>query len=218
MAVVYIADRQISVRMGQSFWSRGPSLSTRFTTSDFPALQPGLDAEDDYASVLHATIELTQLLHNAHGILYSSKTRTMDMMRVGDYSRYLDDFSKALSAWYQLWGGLKVSPKLRCSLNLMSEYLCLYVNAFSFQSVISRISTGSKMMSTSTLTHHLQHSSLFSSGVMASPDGLFIFEAIRAAKATLKEFINVDAASTLRYMPSRFYLLSTLFIRSSKSS
>jgi len=105
------------------------------------------------------------------------------MMRVGDYSRYLDDFLKALSAWYQLWGGLKASPKLGCSLNLMSEYLCLYVNAFSFQSVISRVSTSSKIMSASTLSNHLQHSRLFSSGVMASPDGQFIFEAIRVAKA-----------------------------------
>jgi len=180
---------------------------------DFPALQPSSDAEDDYASVLHATIELTQLLHNAHGILYSSKPRTMEMMRVGDYSRYLDDFLNALSAWYQQWGGLKVSPRVKCSLYLMYEYLCLYVNAFSLQSVISRASTSSKTMSASTLANHPQHSRLFLSGVMASPDGQFIFEAIRAAKVILKEFINMDAASTLRYMPSRFYLLSTLFIR-----
>ncbi|PMD33557.1 hypothetical protein L207DRAFT_557613 [Hyaloscypha variabilis F] len=203
---VYIADRQISVRMGQSFWSRGPSLSTKFTTSDFPTLQPSSDAEEDYASLLQATIDLTQLLHNAHGILYSSKARTMDMMRVGDYSRYLDDFAKALSAWYQVWDGLGVSPKLRYSLRLMSEYLCLYVNAFSFQSVIYRASTSSKILSPSTLSNRLQNSGLFSSGIMASPDGQFVFESIRSAKAILKEFIDMDATSTLRYMPSRFYL------------
>jgi hypothetical protein len=204
--------------MGQSFWSRGPSLSTKFTTSDFPTLQPSSDAEEDYASLLQATIDLTQLLHNAHGILYSSKARTMDMMRVGDYSRYLDDFAKALSAWYQVWDGLGVSPKLRYSLRLMSEYLCLYVNAFSFQSVIYRASTSSKILSLSTLSNRLQNSGLFSSGIMASPDGQFVFESIRSAKAILKEFIDMDATSTLRYMPSRFYLLSILLIRLLSSS
>jgi hypothetical protein len=71
----------------------------------------------------------------------------------------------------------------------------------------------SKIMSASSLSNHPQHSRLLSSGVVASPDGQFIFGAIRAAKAILKEFINMDAASTLRYMPSRFYLLNTLFIR-----
>lgn len=187
--------------MGQSFWSRGPSLSTKFTTQDFPTLQPISDEEDDYASVLHATIELTQLLHNAHGILYSSKPRTMEMMRAGDYSRYLDDFHSALSAWHSRWMGLNLSCKLKSSLCLMYEYLCLYVNAFSFQSVVARASTNLPTAS--------QESGLFLTGIMASPDGQFVFEAIRAAKMTLKEFVTMDSASILRYMPSRFYLLVT---------
>ena len=45
--------------MGQSLWSRGPSLSTRFTADDFPSLQLSEDAQHNYASVLQATIELT---------------------------------------------------------------------------------------------------------------------------------------------------------------
>lgn len=62
MAVIYLADRQISVRLGQSFWSRGPSLSAHFTAKDFPSIQPAAgDTErtEDYASVLQATLELT---------------------------------------------------------------------------------------------------------------------------------------------------------------
>lgn len=70
--------------MQQSFWSRGPSLSTKFTSTDFPTLQPVVPGDDDRASILHATVELTQLLHNADEILYSSPERTVEMMRTGD--------------------------------------------------------------------------------------------------------------------------------------
>jgi hypothetical protein len=96
--VVYLADCQISVRMGQSFWSRGPSLSTKFTAADFPTLHPSSSTEEDYAFILEATIELTQLLHNAHDVLYTSRSRTLEIMQMGDYSRYLDDFMKSLAA------------------------------------------------------------------------------------------------------------------------
>ncbi|KAH8815999.1 hypothetical protein F5884DRAFT_818169 [Xylogone sp. PMI_703] len=202
---VYFADRQISVRMGQSFWSRGPSLSSRLTANDFPTLKPSSDGEDDYAAVLHATLELTQLIHNAHDVLYSSKRRTLEIMLTGDYSRYLDDFSKSLLAWNEAWEGLNVSPKLKYSLRLMSEYLCLYINAFSFQSVISRASSrGSTLLPT--LSNHGQFSSLFSRGVTASADGRYIFEGIRAAKTTLKLMAEINPTTILRFMPYRFYL------------
>lgn len=200
--VMYLADRQISLRMGQSFWSRGPSLSTKFTASDFPSLQPESTGEDDHAAVLQATVELTQLLHNVHDIIYTSKSRTMEIMLMGDYSRYLDDFLKALAAWDQIWGTLEVSPKLRCTLRLIYEYLCLYVNAFSLQAVISRSAQSQRDMRWSGMAAQ----SLFPRGVMASPDGRFIFEAVRAAKNILKLFADMDAEVHLRYLPSRFYL------------
>jgi len=188
--------------MGQSFWSRGPSLSTKFTANDFPSLQPVSTAEDDHAAVLQATIELTQLLHNVHDILYTSKSRTLEIMFMGDYSRYLDDFLKALIAWDQIWGTLEVSPKLKCALRLMYEYLRLYVNAFSFQAVISRYTesqSGKPLSRTGS-------QGLFPGGIMASPDGRFIFEAILAAKCVLKIFSDMNPAEHIRYLPSRFYL------------
>lgn len=197
---VFVADRQISVRMGQSFWSRGPSLATRFTTSDFPALQPISSTEDDYASVIQATVELTQLIHNVHGILYSSKLRTLEMMQRGDYSRYLDDFLKSLMTWDHQWGDLKVSPKPKFTLRLMYEYLCLYVTAFSFQSILSRAYTDPSRITQSPQT------TIFPRGIMSSPDGRFVFEAIRSAKMGLKTITEMDPVSDLRYMPSRFYL------------
>jgi hypothetical protein len=54
IAVTYIADRQISIRMGQGFWCQGPSLATKFTACDFPSLQAQTSYEDDYASILQA--------------------------------------------------------------------------------------------------------------------------------------------------------------------
>jgi hypothetical protein len=208
--VVYIADRQISVRMGQLFWSRGPALSTRFTAGDFPTLQPKSETDDDYASVLQATVELTQLFHNVHDILYSSKSRTMEIMFMGDYSRYLDDFLRALMAWHQSWGGLNVPLKLKHTLRLMYEYLCLYVNAFSFQSVISRASVTAKDFPVGSSSNYPQTSTLFPKGLMASPDGRYVFEAIRAAKMVLQVTAQIDTTD-LRFMPSRFYLLSAFF-------
>ncbi|KAL4407816.1 hypothetical protein CABS03_10050 [Colletotrichum abscissum] len=113
----YLADRQISVRLGQSFWSRGPALSSKFTAKDFPSLKPVAGCgTDDYASVLHAHLDLMQILHNAHSILYSANKRTQSMINEGDYPRYLDDLMEAATAWSTNWGGLQVSLKLNYGL------------------------------------------------------------------------------------------------------
>jgi hypothetical protein len=205
---VYLADRQISVRLGQSFWSRGPALSSKFTAKDFPSLQPDSTGGEDHASVLQATMELTQLLHNIHDILYSSRARTLELALAGDYGRYLDDFQKALLVWNNAWKDLTVSPRIKCVLSLMHEYLCLYVNAFSFQAVVTRSGQGAQNRrnehgegSTSTSIQ-----SLFHGGIMAMPEGRYIFEALRAAKAALKIMGQADAITCLRYMPARYYL------------
>lgn len=205
---MYLADRQISVRLGQSFWSRGPALSSKFTAKDFPSLLPESTGGEDHASILQATMELTQLLHNTHDILYSSRARTLELAMAGDYGRYLDDFQKALLTWNNAWKNLTVSPRIKCVLSLMHEYVCLYVNAFSFQAVVSRDGPEARR-------HRDEEgegppsapaSSLFQGGIMAMPDGRYIFEALRAAKAALKIMGQADAASCLRYMPARYYL------------
>lgn len=204
---MYIADRQISVRMGQSLWSRGPSLSTRFTADDFPSLQLSEDAQHNYASVLQATIELTQILHNGHDILYSCKTRTWQMMLRGDYNRYLDDFHRALSTWQDSWGNLKASPRLHHTLRTFFEYVRLYLNAFSFQSVLSRTSAENQsrgIRSSPSGTNPVL--SPFSLGIMASADGVYILQAVNAAKNILIIATEADPATSIRYMPFRFYV------------
>ncbi|KAM5362285.1 hypothetical protein ACJZ2D_012640 [Fusarium nematophilum] len=143
-AFVYIADRQISVRLGQSFWSRGPSLSSTFTSKDFPSLEPIPGVEKvDYASVLQATLELTQILYNAHLILYSSTRKTLNMISEGDYARYLDDFVRAASAWHTVWNDIQVPHAIKSTLLLIyGVYAAVFLHkaqsAGAFQSSTQR--------------------------------------------------------------------------------
>jgi hypothetical protein len=203
---VFMADRQISVRLGQSFWSRGPSLAVKFTARDFPSLQPRPESNgEDYASALQASMELVQILHNAHAILYSSKERTRGMVFEGQYARYLDDIRVAATAWHSAWSGLPVSASIKSTLLIMYEYVTLYTNAFSFQAVITRASSPR----TSTTRQHSDRrlfSNLLSNGIMASPDGRYIFDAIGAAMNLLKLLNNLDPHEVLCYLPSRYYL------------
>lgn len=206
--VVYIADRQISVRMGQSFWSRGPSLSTRFTANDFPSLRLSADAEHNYALVLQATIELTQLLHNVHDILYSSKERRMQMVCRGDYNRYLDDFRYSLSAWQDRWDDLKTSPKLNCTLRIVKEYVRLYACAFSFQSLLSRAVRDNRLgeMAPITTSEPKRPLSLFPHGIMSTAEGAYVLEAVDAARKILAIAGQTSPEAHIRYMPFRFYV------------
>lgn len=200
---IFLADRQISVRLGQSFWSRGPSLAAKFTAKDFPTLQPRPENEnEDYASLLEASIEVVQLLHNAHAILYSSKERTLSMVYEGSYARYLDDFHTAAKTWHSKWSGLPASPRVKSTLLIMYEYISIYTNAFSFQAVLTRASDSRK----SPAQHHQRCKQLLSDGIMASPDGRFIFDAIGAAMNLLALMNRLDPHQVICYLPSRYYL------------
>lgn len=187
--------------MGQSFWSRGPSLSTQFSNSDFPSLPANEDTQHRYPFVLHATIELTQLLHNSHDVLYAAKSRTLHMMQSGDYSRYLDDFRRALLSWDHRWGDLKPSPKLYSTLRILREYVRLYVHGFSFQAVLTRV-----MVKRGGETGDEELPQLFPRGISSSADGAYIFEALDAARNILETVIETDPATHVRFMPFRFYV------------
>lgn len=202
--VVYIADRQISVRMGQSFWSRGPSLSTRFTANDFPSLFLAAEAEHKYAHVLEASIELTQLLHNVHDILYASKQRRQLMVRQGDYNRYLDDFRCSLSSWEGRWDDLDASPKLDSTLHIFQQYVRLYANAFAFQSILSRVMQENCPSGEAVSGSLSRTPSLFPDGIMASAEGAYVLEAIDAARNILTITSKMHPEYHLRFMPFRF--------------
>ncbi|KXH52187.1 hypothetical protein CNYM01_00518 [Colletotrichum nymphaeae SA-01] len=194
----YLSDRQISIRMGQAFWSRGPALSARFTAEDFPSLQPQYASGDDFASLLQAQVELTTLFGNAHDILFASKQRTAELMVRGDYTKYIDDASRAIVAWDLVWTPLTAPSHLKCCLRMMEKYLRLYVNAFAFQAVLYRASlSGTDVARVSCFPH----------SAMASPDARMVYEAVDAAEALLRIAIeDIDPERHLRYMPARFYL------------
>jgi hypothetical protein len=83
-----------------------------YVEEDFHTLQPKSSDDDDYASVLLATVELTQLLHNVHDTLYSSASGMLAMIRMDDYSLCLNDFIKSLLACHERWLTLTVCPAL----------------------------------------------------------------------------------------------------------
>jgi hypothetical protein len=102
----YISDRLISVRIGRAFWSRGPGPMAGFVSKDFPSLQPLNDGDEDYAKIIQATLDLTQLYGNVHDVLYSGMRTSSNMMLMGDYIKYVDDFREAISRWNRVWGTL----------------------------------------------------------------------------------------------------------------
>ena len=207
MTVVYISDRQISVRMGQSFWSRGPSLSTTFTAEDFPSLRLKADAAHKYAHVLQATLELTQLLHNVHDILHASKERSAQMVRRGDYNRYLDDFRQSINSWEEKWNDLHASPKLSCTMHIFKEYVRLYASSFAFQSLLSKAVKSTDRDSATIAPGRSHNISLFPQGIMSTPEGPYILESIDAARSILTLAVQMTSSEAqICYMPFRFYV------------
>ena len=101
----YISDRQVSIRIGRGFWSRGPGPMTTLRKEDFPSLQPrGIGAED-HASIFQATLELTMLFSNVHDVLYSNPAGFRSHLS-GGYIKYIDDFRSAIYGWNSVYGTL----------------------------------------------------------------------------------------------------------------
>ncbi|KAL3472007.1 hypothetical protein BJX99DRAFT_13288 [Aspergillus californicus] len=199
----YISDRLISVRIGRAFWSRGPGPMTGLVSQDFPSLQPVKDGDEDYAQIFQATLDLTQLYGNVHDLLYSGMRTSSQMMLMGDYVKYVDDFRLAILRWKSRWGSLKCSPAVRTTLQLSYEYLRLYTNAFAFQAAISQSLSKQK---NDTHSHREQLRTTFDN-VASMQDARFIIESLDAAKAYLTILVEtVNPEQHLHFMPLRFYL------------
>ncbi|KAK4978514.1 hypothetical protein LTR66_010544, partial [Elasticomyces elasticus] len=220
-AACYMSDRQISVRIGKAFWSRGPGPSTGLRAHDFPSLRPRNGHGDDFAAIFQANLELTQLFSNAHDVLYSSKSRSHQLHLGGEYVKYIDDFRVAIRTWHSTWGTLSCSPHLKASLILSYEYLRLYINAFAYQATLNRIvlaqasnaTTSALPTSSAAPTQHTTPSRGSATApftftdVAAAPDARFIYDSIDAAKALLSTFNSfIDPVTCFRFMPLRFYL------------
>ncbi|PYH97943.1 hypothetical protein BO71DRAFT_96174 [Aspergillus ellipticus CBS 707.79] len=202
----YISDRLISVRIGRAFWSRGPGPMTGLVSQDFPSLQPVKDGDENYARIFQATLDLTQLYGNVHDVLYSGMRTSNQMMLMGDYVKYVDDFRLAILRWKSLWGSLSCSIPMKVTLQLSYEYLRLYTNAFAFQAAISQ-SLVSKIQNDNQSQREYLRATF--NNVASMQDSRFIYESIDAAKAYLTILVDVvHPEKHLHFMPLRFYLYS----------
>lgn len=84
-----MCDRQVSIRLGKGFWSRGPIPSVNWRAADFPSLQSQALGPDNLALLFQAQLELIQLFSNAHDILYSSAAHRKQLYLGGEYIRYI---------------------------------------------------------------------------------------------------------------------------------
>ncbi|EME81360.1 uncharacterized protein MYCFIDRAFT_140661, partial [Pseudocercospora fijiensis CIRAD86] len=219
-ASCYMSDRQISVRIGKAFWSRGPGPMTALRAQDFPSLYPRLHRQDDFAAIFQANLELTQLFSNAHDVLYATKSRSNQLNYGGEYVKYIDDFRVALRHWNESWGVFTCSPPLKASLILSYEYLRLYVNAFAYQATLNRLIQ--KMKDAMDSGQQSRPIAYPFADVAATPDARFVYDAIDAGKALLSTFCSfVDPQETFRYMPMRYYLYviySAVFLYKARST
>jgi hypothetical protein len=216
----YISDRQLSARIGRAFWSRGPVALAGIGRhgrqfDDFRPLQPQPGEDTDYASVLQANLDLTQLFSNVHDVLYSGMGSSMKLMLAGNYVKYVDDFRRAIEGWKSIWGtltcmfsysveiladGIAGPPNIKATLQMSYEYLRLYTNAYAFQATVTRAVAAKSQGALR--TNESPHN-----GVPSLPDARFIYESVDAAKSLLS-IINsyIDAENCLRYLPLRFSL------------
>lgn len=121
------------------------------------------------------------------------------MIHDGGYSRYLDDFQRVAATWHSTWKNILLSPKIKSTLSLQYEYLSLYANAFSFQAVLTRTSVSRRQ-------GEQPFADIFSRGIMLSPEGRYIFDAISAAIKILMLMNDLDPREELCYLTSRYYL------------
>ena len=206
----YISDRQISIRLGRAFWSRGPGPLTTLRKEHFPMLAPATPADEDFASIFQATLELTLLFSNVHDVLYSNPGNSMRSHLSGGYIKYIDDFRSAIYGWKSVWGTLTCSPNLKATLLMSYDYLRLYTNAFAFHATVKRALPQIQGQSQPNReSNHPAPGRVFYNNVGAVGDARFIYEGLDAAKSILS-MVNtfVDPERSLRFMPLRFYLYS----------
>ncbi|KAK5170549.1 uncharacterized protein LTR77_005137 [Saxophila tyrrhenica] len=207
----YISDRQISIRLGRAFWSRGPGPLTTLRKEDFPMLAPKEPGDEDFAGIFQATLELTLLFSNVHDVLYSNPGNSMRSHLSGGYIKYIDDFRSAIYGWKSVWGTLTCSANLKATLLMSYDYLRLYTNAFAFHATVKRalpLTQGGQGQGNRQNSHPAP-GRVFYNNVGAVGDARFIYEGLDAAKSLLSMFNTfVDPEKSLRFMPLRFYLYS----------
>ncbi|KAG6021923.1 hypothetical protein E4U41_002362 [Claviceps citrina] len=201
-AACYMSDRQVSIRLGKGFWSRGPGPALHLRAAEFPTLQAQQLGLDNMGLLFQAHLELTQIFSNAHDILYSSTSHRKQLYVGGEYVRYIDDFASLVRKWKLSWANHSFTPPVKASLVLSFEFLRLYINAFAFQANLNRAAAGS----TQEGGRGNASEPLFSN-VAGKPDARFIYESIDAASSLLSILNSfIDPVAGLKCMPLKYCL------------
>ncbi|TWU77753.1 hypothetical protein ED733_008599 [Metarhizium rileyi] len=204
-AACYMSDRQVSIRLGKGFWSRGPGPALHLRAEDFPTLHAQALGPDSMGLLFQAHLELTQLISNAHDILYSSTSHRKQLYVGGEYVRYIDDFAQLVRKWKITWANHSFTPPVKASLVLSFEFLRLYINAFAFQANLNRAAARN-----SDLGPGKAGGPLFSN-VAGKPDARFIYESIDAANSLLSILNSfIDPVAGLKCMPLKYCLYARL--------
>lgn len=200
-AACYMCDRQVSIRLGKGFWSRGPGPALHLRAADFPTLHEQALGPDNMGLLFQAHLELTQLISNAHDILYSSTSHRQQLYIGGEYVRYIDDFASMVRKWKLSWANHSFTPPVKASLVLSFEFLRLYINAFAFQANLNRAAARNAQVGSGKASGPLF------SNVAGKPDARFIYESIDAANSLLSILNSfIDPVAGLKCMPLKYCL------------
>jgi hypothetical protein len=167
-------------------------------------LSAGTSPETDSTLLVSSLVELTQIALNAHDLLYPSKSRTHSLVKAGDYSQFLDHFLRALDAFRRTWQDKQwADPNLKDIAWCSFHFVRLYVTSFAFQAHVQRATSGypgSGRPSSS------KRPTLFTRGVAASPDALYIYASIDSAQEILSICLRLadSGRNVLGYVPSRY--------------
>ncbi|KAL1413416.1 hypothetical protein Q8F55_001182 [Vanrija albida] len=220
----YLYDRTLGLRTGLAFWSRGPAIcfsgyssisqtgeaaaAVHFPymmnpTSATPGEPPTLVDVNESASMMQAHLELTQIMTNAHDILFSTPSRTSALVRKGEYFKFLEHFKRALDSFTLTWKDKtwrvdSVRELTWCTYH----FVRLYVSAFAFQAHVQRAQERAEQER----EPRSGAVSMFPRGSATSPDALFIYDSIDSAHEILHICIRLAQSGVLRYLPSRYLI------------
>jgi hypothetical protein len=142
----------------------------------------------------------------------------MALVFAGDYPRYIDDFQSATCAWHTKWSETPRTRPVKLSLLLLYEYVSVYINAFSFQAVLTRWSSNRLRKKASVRDYESNNAQTscdtplsgrsdgpFGSAIMTSPDGRYVFDALASAQNALK-ILSDMSPEELCPLPARYLL------------
>ncbi|WRT70131.1 uncharacterized protein IL334_007125 [Kwoniella shivajii] len=179
---------------------------------NFPLqLSPGADtdesAHDDSASLMQSLVELTQIMTNAHDILYPSKSRTAVLVRQGEYFLFLDHFRRALDSYKSIWKPKKWSNPTLHELSWMTyQFVRLYISSFGYSAHVKRAQWRAEAEAQAGRDGARQSVQLFPRGSATSPDAIYIYESIGSANEIMAIALRLSQMGSLRFLPSRYLI------------